>query len=427
MQPLGMSSAGVRDYRARLYSSHDFDIEVQVLNLDEKPTGTGRFIDGQVNLQHATIRRTCTLTLSDPDGAFDFDDSSRWSPDTIWADRLIRVRHHIKVPGRGTVTVTPFIGPPSSLDRDGIEVHVEAQDKTALAIRGTAPLTVKKGANAVAAIRKIMRERTGEFRFRMPSSRRKLSRNYSVGWADDASPWQVASAIARRELGMQLLYSCDGYLLLRRRPRKSYWTIPHVTSPASTEADFTDLTNWVRVRGKKTTKTKTVKKKKDDDKKSLQALPAGTTITTTSQPQSVVRIKAGRTFSPEWLARKRVPRYWPTLIDDDSLTKLAAVRKRAADELEDSSRLNDTPVFTCVPVFHLDSDDLVRITTPEGTRTVRLGQVSIPLGVSGDMSIGETRRVSRIPAKRYSSRLLHTRKVRKPKKKKKKTSGSKKK
>lgn len=404
MTPLGLHSGPQKAYLERLFSSHDFTVTAEVLDLNEKPQGIAVMLDGQVNLHgESQIRRTATLTISDPEGALDFSDSSQWSPRSIWADRLVRIRHTIEVPGVGRVSTVPFIGPPSTLDRSGAEVAVELQDKTALAIHGCPPLTVKKGMNAVDAIEKIMRDRTGEFRFRMPRSTRRLSRPYSVGWDEEASPMVVATRIASRELGMQLLYSADGYLLLRRKPSTAALTIPHVTGAASMSADFTTLTNWVRVRGHEKSATKNKK--------------GGGSVTTTSQPQAIARIQPGKTFSPEWLARQGVPRYWPTIIDDDAVRTVARAKRVAETTLAASDRLQDAPAITCIPFFHGDADDLIRVATPEDTVTVRLGDCSIPLGVGGDMTIGAHRWVSHPPQSVTRGRVLRTRKVKHAKKK----------
>lgn len=403
MTPLGLNHRGRAAYFDRLFGSHDFAVTVEVLDMNERPQGVATILDGQVNLHDGgAIRRTASLTISDPEGALDFADSSDWNPRALWADRMVRIVHAVNVPGVGLVRVVVFVGILSTIERSGAEVSVELQDKTALAVRGCPPMTVKKGMNAVDAIEKILRERTGEFRFRFPRASRRLHKPYSVGWEGEASPLAVCRRIARRELGMQLLWSADGYALLRKRPSKASLTVPHVTGVPSSSADFTDLTNWVRVRGHQQSKTKNRK--------------GGGSVTTTSQPQAVARIKPGRTLSPEWLARKGVPRYWPTLIEDDALRTVKRAKQEAERQLAGTDRLQDAPAVTCVPFFHGDADDLVKFLTPEGSLTVRLGDCSIPLGVGGDMTIGTHRWVSRPAATQVRGRVLRTRKVKHKKK-----------
>lgn len=399
MQPLGLNSAQTRAYLDRLFGSHDYRVDVEVLTLDEVPTGTVSFLDGQVNIQDgsSTVRRTATLTVSDPAGALDFAGASAWSGSTVWANRLIRVRHTIAVPGIGDVTVTPFIGPPSAMNRSGAEVSMECQDKTALAVRGASPLTVPKGMNAVAAIRTVLASCTGEFRFRLGSTSRRLSTAYSVGWADESAPWLVAQEIARRELGLQLIYSCDGYATLRATPSAVGLVVPHVTSEPSAGVDFTTLANWVRVTGKQTSQTRG-------------------NVTTTSQPVATSVVTSG-TLSPAGLARKGVKRYLPLVLSSDGYTKTAQVAQRADAELDRASRLQASPSFTCVPFFHADVDDLVQFKVPGDDVTVRLSSGSIPLGPS-EMTVGAVRWVSKSAANRTTATTVRTRTVKRKKRKK---------
>lgn len=410
MQPVGLSKRQWTAYYSRLFGSHSYRINVHVMDVNQKVLSSVMFLDGQVNLQSdSEVRRTASITVSDPDGAVDFDSSSKWSSSTIWADRLIRIQHALEVPEiNRTVTVTPFIGTPSSLSRSGAEVTVELQDKTALAYRGSKPLTVPKGMNAVSAIRKIMRDCTGERRFRLPALKNiRLSQPYSVGWDDEASPWAVATRIARRELDRQLIYSCDGYLLLRKKPTTSSLTVPYVTEVPEMEVDFTELNNRVRVLGKRTSKTKNG-------------------VTTTTQPEAIATIASGNQLSPGGLARNGVPRYWPLVISEDSITSVAKARQRAESELAKSDQLQDTPSYSTIPFFHGDADDLITLATPDGNVKARLGDCSIPLSTEGEMSIGSiTRNVSGKPRHRISTSRNRTRKRVKRKKNKKKTTGTK--
>jgi hypothetical protein len=399
--PLHLSNP--QAYLDRLFSSHDFSTRVDVLDLNEKPRGTATFLDGQVNLHgEATIRRTATMSVSDPEGAFDFSDASGWSPRSLWADRLVRINHELKLNNGTEVSRTCFVGPLATIDRSGAEVSVELQDKTALAVRGCPPLTVKKGENAVNAIRRILQKRTGEFRFRFPHSKRRLSKPYSTGWEDESSPWAVASEIARRELGMQLIYSADGFALLRKRPQHVSLSGVPVTGAASMSADFTAMTNWARVTGHLFSKTKNQKN--------------GGSITTTHQPQAIARIPSAKSYSPEKLGRKGVPRYWPVLEEDDGLRKMSAVKDRARELVAAADQLEDAPALTCVPFFHGDADDLVQCSTPEGDTKVRLSDCSIPLGAGGDMTIGAHRWVSSPQGSRVKGRVLRTKKVQRPSK-----------
>jgi hypothetical protein len=392
---LGLTSAQTSAYLARLFGSHDYRIEVELLTLNETPAGSLVLLDGQINLQSGEqVRRTASVTVSDPAGMLDTTGVTTLDDEAIGPNRLIRLTHRLHVPATRvgntdvaafTVSVPCFIGPPATMSRTGAEVSIELQEKTALALRGTSAYTAAKGTNARSAIRDILAKKTGEFRFNLGSGTRRLSRAYAVGLTDDASPWLVASQIASSELGMQLIYSCDGYATLRPRPGTSALTIPYLTDVAATSTDFTAVSNFVQVTGKKTTTT--------------TKTAAGSTVTTTTQPQATAQITSGP-LSPAALARKGISRLLPKVITDDAYTTTAQAKWKADLELAGSDQLEAAPTFACVPVFHLDSDDIVTVLGADGSMAVRLERASIPLGTSGDMSIGTHRWVSVAPTRR---------------------------
>lgn len=391
MQPLGLTADGLDAYHARLFGSHDYHIDAEILDLDEKPTGQVALLDGQVNLtgSDSTVRRTASITVSDPAGALDFAGASTWSGSTVWLDRLIRITHSLYVPAlKRTITVTPFIGPPSKISRDGPQVTVELQDKTALSSRGAQPFTVAKGANAATAIKQIL-QRTGEFRFRLGSYAQRLTKSYSVGWSDDASPWAIATQIAGEQLGAQLIYSCDGYATLRPTPTHSTLTVPFVTAAPSASVDFTRISNYVRVEGKASESTKG-------------------SVTTTSQPLAAAQVTSGQ-LTPAALARQGKARYLPTLIQDETYATLAQAKAKADTELDSASRVQQEPSFSCVPFFHLDVDDIVHLTVPGTDVEVRLNNCSIPLGAD-EMTVGYLRWVSAVPRQSTSGYTSLTRK-----------------
>ena len=406
MKNLGLTAAQNTAYLARLFSSHDYRIAVDLLTLDETPAGSLVLLDGQINIQAGeAVRRTASITVSDAAGMLDTTGVTALEDGTVGPSRLVRLTHIIEVPatqvgntlvGAFTVAVPCFIGPPSTMNRNGAEVSLELQDKTALAIRGTSAYTAAKGTNARSAIRDILAKKTGEFRFNLGTGTRRLSKAYAVGLADEASPWAVASKIASAELGMQLIYSCDGYATLRTKPATSQITLPYLTAQAASSTDFTTVNNFVQVSGKKTTTT--------------TKTASGSTVTTTTQPQATSQIANG-ILSPAALARKGVARLLPKVIAEDAYTTLAQVKWKADLELSGSDQFEGNPTFASVPIFHLDADDIVTVLGESGSMAVRLEQASIPLGTSGDMSIGTHRWVSAAPSRRNSTRTLRTRTV----------------
>jgi hypothetical protein len=365
-QPLGLSSAGFAAYVARINGSHDFRMTVDVLDTAENVVGQAVLIDGQVNLQrNQQIHRTGSLTLSDPDHALNLDGDSVWEG-AVFGNRMVRVTHTVTVPGFGDVSACVGVFKIASLQRDGIEVQVELQDKTAWAVRGTKPFGVKKGANAVEAFRYVLAHGTGETKFRLPAgSKVRLDQALSIGWSDDASPAVACDYIAAL-LGMDWDYSSDGFATLRQTSTTPVWTFDtdvNVTALPTGANDWADAVNYVRVNGGK-----------------KGAKPG--TATLTNHPNA-----------PGRLGRNGVDLYLP-LIDDKTFKTYAQRNKRASKVLAKHRDMNVDMAWPVVPVFHLDAGDRVRLVTPDGSTTVPLNEASIPLGVGGDMTVGAIKAVS---------------------------------
>lgn len=400
MQPLG-SAALLEAYHDRIRGPHDYALLVEVLTMNERPLSPATLLDGQINLQrNAGVRRTGTLSLLDPDSGLNLDTNSP-SKGALFANRLVRIRHVVDVPGFGNVISTPGIGPISKLNRNGATIDIEFQDKTALAILGCPPMTVTKGMNSVSAIVKIMRERTGEFRFRVPAgTRQRLSRNYSVGWPDESSPWAVCGRIARAA-GLQMFYSCDGYFTLRPRPTQPVFDFDDhtLTSAVGGDNDFSGFVNYARA-------------------------TAGDKIVRTAEAPADHPMAPGNV---EFM-RNGVKRYLPSLADVTSpgdrpdrpgskrrpaskaeLNRFATEMEKYQDRVNTATGLaqatadsllaaglpmNANLAATSIPVFHLDVDDPIRLETDTDSTVLPFAEASIPL-VAGDMSIGLLRRVSR--------------------------------
>jgi hypothetical protein len=388
VMPLGLTPTQQGLYVATLFGHHDFAVYVDLVKLDGTPirSVTDTVVDGQVNLQSGeAVQRTATFTFYDPDHSLHLDSDSPWEG-AVWADRMVKVRHQVTVPTVGQVTAVPFIGPVVKVSRDGDEVSVECQDKTCLAITGSTPVTAKKGTNAVAAIRRIMASATGEDKFRLPSGvNRNLHKSLSCGWHDDASPWVVCQRIAN-QLNMQLYYSCDGYLTLRRWPTAYAITAPGtvLTSQPAVDFDATQVANMVRVSGTLAPPKKKATKK--DGKPSIER-PA-------TKVNAVAQAGAAHPLSPQRLGRNGVPRYLPIIIEGAVYKSLAQARELATETLSHDLMLTTGVTFDMIPVFHLDTGDLIVAQGPTGRVVVRLDTGSIPLSISGDMSVGYQRNVS---------------------------------
>ena len=372
MQTLGLSSTDLATYVAAWSASYVMDVQVRVLTLSGDLVSTIKpaLDSGQVNLDTtADVSRSATLSWLDPTGTLQFEPDSP-ADGAVYFDNMVQLVVRIYVPALArTVSCPVFTGPLTKFDRTGDEVSVEAQGKEALARRGVPTMTLRKGHNAVSAIRKIMTERVGEDTFGLPGGvTRRLPKDVHVGWEDNVQPWGVCRTIAS-SLGMQLFYDGAGVLRLRKLPDAPVYTFKdgkggNVTAPVTVSHERDSIINQVVVIGHK---------------------PANHTAQAT--------LDAWHPASPKSLARNGVWTYLRETITDDKINSKSAAQSRANARLAEVARMQFGSTFNALPVPFLDELDLVRISTEQYVSSERLRQFSFPL-TSGDMTVGYTDSVS---------------------------------
>jgi len=372
VQTLGLTSADLAAYVAAWSHSYVMDVQVRILTLsgDLVTTIAPALDSGQVNLDTtADVTRSATLAWLDPTGALQFEPDSP-ADGAVYFDNMAQVRVRMFVPALGRVVTCPvFTGPLVKFDRTGDEVSVECQGKEALAMHGVPTMTLRKGHNAVAAIRTIMSERAGEDTFGLPSGvTRRLPKDVHVGWEDEVQPWAVCKSIAS-SLDMQLYYDGAGVLRLRDYPSAPVYTFKdgqggNITAPLTVSHDKSNIINQVVVIGHK---------------------PADHTAHAT--------LPSWHPASPKSLARNGVWTYLRQTITDDKIGSKKAAQARADRDLARVTNLSFGSTFNALPVPFLDELDMVRISTTAYASTERLRQFSFPL-TGGDMTVGYTDAVS---------------------------------
>jgi len=399
MQPLGSPDL-LAAYHARIAESHDYEIRADILDLSGRVVGPAVIEDGQIDLlPDSEIHRVARGTLIDPERALGLDAGSAFAG-TVAANRMLRIRHTVNVPGFGDVTATPFVGPLSRLSRNGSTLDFEAQDKTVFSMYGTRPLTIGKGANAVRACRRFLADRSGETMFRFPAGNRfRLRRPYSVSWADDAAVWRRVQQIAHAA-GLQALYSCDGYATLRPVSTEPVLTfgrggIPITVLPAG-DVDLTRIVNYARVEA-----GKVIRDAEADADHPFSPPSLGRAGVPWWRP-SLIEID-GPTAPPKrpkYKSRKVSKAEWTTFSHEveDYNAQVRSARTKAqatADAALKAGLAQEVNLsFSCSPVFHLDYADPIRVVTDDGTAQIRLTSASIPI-VSGDMTIGAVKQIAR--------------------------------
>ena len=387
MQHLSRSPEALAAYHRHLQSDHDFRVWVDVLTIEQQYVGTLDLLDGQMNYASGNDgpHRTGSVTLSDPEGALNFGtDYLRDPKGVLWINRLIQVWHEVTVPLHGTFTTSCIVGLPTSVARSGAEVSIEMGDKSLLADHGVRPRTYKKGQRVDLVLRSILEDATGEKFMRIPTTRKTLSRSYTIGMGEDSlTPWQAFKRIAGQEMGWRAYYDGFGFAVAEpNSPVKNPVPINSLLALPSASTSFTDFSNYARVTSNRTPVNK--KGTKVDESQS------GTVIVY----DSVVALPAENELSEQSLARNGVPRTLPLVVVNDDLKTLAETQKQATSALLADSGLDANKVYETIPLFHLEPFDFVRL--PEGVGDVRLADgASVPFGTGGNMTIGTHEWVSR--------------------------------
>jgi hypothetical protein len=389
----GLSAANYPAFVKALADPHSIRIDVAILTLNEDELSrlSPVILDGQVNVDaDAPVTRSLTCTFLDPSHSLQLDSDS---PDdgAVYADRMVRVTYSVYVPPLGDrVDVDVFTGPIVKFKRSGDQVELEAQGKEALALGWIwRPLTIKKGARKVDAIRTILEDRAGERRFDLPEIATAIPNPISLGRA--ASAWPRCQKIAH-SMNRQLFYDGSGICRLRVRPRRPLFTFraghptrPNtILTPVEVDHDFTVIRNAIWFKGGKP----------KGQKKAIEvfvAAPKG-------HPLSPIRL--GRTnrdgkLSPRYLVEERT---------NEHIRSRVEARTRANALLDDLLLEVLGVTFSSVPVPHLDPLDVIRVQTDDFAANVRLRQFSLPLAASGQMTVGYIERVSKPHRGRRSGR-----------------------
>lgn len=375
MSTLGLSAADKAAFTRALSTDREVVQEVRVLDLSHRfiSTVTPMVLDGQVNYTGGTgISRTLQMGFFDPDHALHLDADAP-SEGVVGMNRLIQVITHVRVPELNRwVALASFTGRPSKLDRDGDTVTLEADSKECLHLRGVSATHIPKGTNYVTAIKTLLK---GEIRFRFPTGiTRKTTTNLNYGGSDEEmQPWLRARKMAGG-LGMQLFYDADGYVVMRKAPTQAEWTLTeqgdgaNMTARMKRTTDLTAVRNRVVVTGQVGGKAFTV----TDDAAKLD--PKGPYTAAALATNGVGWSNTAFEEQSDMNTRAKVTSY---------------ARLKLGEYLTESTTLTGG----IVPVWHLEPGDLVRMNLLGAGFDFRWSEASIPLGPSGDATVGHISRV----------------------------------
>lgn len=370
MIPLGLSATEQAAFHRALLASHEIDVRVDLLDLEERHLGrlTGRLLGGQVvGDADAEVTRSCQITLLDPLGRVDVGDPDR--PEQVARfDRMISVSYGVWVDELDRwVRVPVFRGPVVKAPRKGPIVEIEALGKEHL-LRNDGGIVHDYKANErrTDVIQNIAR-RMGERRMVIPSWTPRTSKRSVIpklGFRSDPWPWIIKLAQSMRA---QVWYDGLGTLRLRRIPVRPLWWFNErqlVTDPEVTAGDQ-GLINTVWVKGQP-----------PEGKKWLVEAHGS--------------LPAWHANSPQRLGRNGANRYLTEEISDDSIRTVYDAETAVARRLREVATQSFTVAFDCLPVPHLDVGDPAHLTSAAVTGNFRISTFTLPL--TGEaMSIGYVR------------------------------------
>lgn len=374
MIDLGLSSAAKKALLSTLAEHHIVGTEVHLLDLEHRSLGKfDKVLGGQVVIDAgATVTRQAQVSILDPRSQVKVDTDEGLPR----VDRMIRVYYNVWVgsPVNDWVSIPVFTGPITIARREAGVVSIEALGKEHLAIGPTwKPATYPKGRNRVETIRSIMRELAGERHFQMVEGwSARLDKTISM--TKNSSAWSWTGNIAR-SMSAQVFYDGRGRLRLRKKPIRSVFTFRDgdggtvLTIPIVSEGEQV-MVNIVRVVG---------------------AVPKGKKGPLTKE----LSLPSAHPYSPQRLGRNGKPRYLPEAIEDDSLRTQAevdaAAKRRIAELQIDEQQVS----FDSLPIPMLEEYDLVTIDCEAAKGSVRIVQMTIPLGHAGVSTVGYIGKLSR--------------------------------
>lgn len=372
---LGLTQAEMSAYLALLQTHHTIDIEIRLTDLSNNSLGdvSSMLLGGQVSIDSTSDQTTRALTMEllDPNHKLKLD-SDAPEDGSIFFTRQAEVIYAIRNPEKTMRFEVPiFCGPLTKVDRIGPVITLEGQGKEKLSM-GTVwkGKSYKKGLSKTWVIKDILVDLGGETkrRIRIPDRDAKLPNKVSVD--KERTAWTVARSIAQ-SMGYQLFYDGAGYCRMRKVPSKTVFVWNQkgaLLSNPQVGFSVDEVINAVEVIGGK---------------------PKGSKTKITHRevaPQN-------HPLSPWKMGRFGKPRYYPEVIEDESIKSKKDARKIAKKRLKASLIEQVEVSFESLPIPHLEENDLCRVNSDEFTGTFRLRQMTIPLTADGKATVGYIARV----------------------------------
>jgi len=387
MLTMGLTADEKKQFEAALFISHPIRITVTVLDQDEKPIGSltgpqSLVISGDIQMDASEkagkdklgTKRSLSLVILDSSHKLAIVPSTP-ADQAVYLNNFISVLYGVWVETLYRwVDVPVFWGPVSVVTRSADDtVTIEAKGKESLVKEPNImwnTMSFGKGKTVTSTIREVL-EAKGETRFGglYENPNRKLVKTLSLSRTQDA--WGPVQKLAET-MNQQLFYDGEGNVRLRTIPTASCFTFDYssgvnggVTSRPEIVYDLENTKNTVQVQGNK------------NDQK--------THVTATAYAPM------GHPLSPSSLSRNGKPRYIVEQINNDHIKRVEQAQALADQRLDDNLLKNMDITFDCLPIPHLEENDLVTLKNSEYHINFRVTQFTLPLTEQDSMSIGYTK------------------------------------
>lgn len=376
-------AGSARDYRvwlSKIQGTHERRIEFLITPLDGGKgvwsTVRPMFLEGSISMDSSrNPSRILDVTFLDPDEAFSLEPDDGTTP--VHRSRVITVRWSVRVPELGRwVTCRPFTGPIVDIDREGPTIKLTAHGFDEQGMGEVAfGHTFKKKASKATALRWLA-NKWGEKKIAIPKKIGSFPTKFTVAATD--KPWERARKIVS-SVNRQMFYNGKGQWIYRANPSRSVLTIDRnaLLSPVTIDRNADFKNRWVVIGAK-------VGGKKKKKVRASAQLPA-------SNP-----------LAPGRLSRNGEPLFHLARVENTAYKTTAACQRRANEMRNASLRTTANYSFDCIPMPHLDENDVITVRSREGTIVVRASQWTLPLG-NAAMSIGTIKRASTKATRRRPS------------------------
>lgn len=384
MLPLSWLTAVQRaEFELRLATGYEQRTTVTVLTNEDVPVSSvsAWILEGQVDVRvpeydreskTIEVSRNASLTLLDPAAELGFDSGSPVSG-SMYLDRMIGLAYGVRC-SFGWVDCPVFVGPLTSVERDGEFVSIEAQGKELFGLsEANTTATYKEGRELRDVFSSLM-GRTGEdlaLVDHLPAGP-KLQKTFSI--TPETHYWFQAYRIALSQKRAPF-YDGSGRCRTPLEPTRPSWTFAYgnggmLLSLPKVGYSVDDLKNAARVVG-------------GEPKGSKRKV-----IGTAEAP-------ATSSLSATTLGRRGAKRYLLATEEDSELTTKAKATARAKELLEDGLAQQVATEFTALAVPHLEPWDLVVVNSPHFAGEMRVKNFSLPLTADGVMTVGFNDRVTK--------------------------------